>query len=76
VGGFDSATVQITVIGEDIAGFDGIFVDIEPGSAVPGCESTDTCLTPSQITIVQGQSITWRNQDTSAHTRRGSRWNF
>ena len=43
-------------------------VRIEPGSAVLGCETTNTCLTPNPITITQGETITWRNDDTAAHT--------
>ena len=34
----------------------------------PGCEKTDSCYIPSKITIKQGDSVTWINQDAAFHS--------
>jgi plastocyanin len=34
----------------------------------PGCEKTDSCYIPSKITIKQGDSVTWVNQDVAFHS--------
>jgi len=34
----------------------------------PGCEITDSCYTPSKITIKQGSPITWINEDSAFHS--------
>ncbi len=34
----------------------------------PGCEETDSCYIPSQITVRVGQSITWLNLDSAFHS--------
>lgn len=34
----------------------------------PGCEETDSCYLPPQITIDVGQTITWINEDRAFHT--------
>ena len=43
-------------------------VSINPGSSVPGCEKTNECFTPNQVTIDVGGEVTWSNDDTAAHT--------
>ena len=43
-------------------------VSINPGSSVPGCEKTNECFTPNQVTIDPGGEVTWTNDDTAAHT--------
>jgi predicted secreted protein with PEFG-CTERM motif len=43
-------------------------VSINPGSSVPGCETTNECFTPYQVTIDPGGEVTWTNDDTAAHT--------
>ncbi|MBI5146539.1 MAG: cupredoxin domain-containing protein [Thaumarchaeota archaeon] len=43
-------------------------VSIPAGSSVPGCEATNECFIPSSITIVTGNTVTWTNDDTAAHT--------
>jgi len=45
-----------------------IIVSIPAGSSVPGCESTDECFIPSAVTITTGNTVTWTNDDTAAHT--------
>jgi plastocyanin len=43
-------------------------VSIPAGSSFPGCEATDECFIPSAVTIATGNTITWTNDDTAAHT--------
>ena len=43
-------------------------VTIALGSAAPGCEETDICFLPHTISINEGESVVWSNQDTAAHT--------
>ena len=38
------------------------------GSAVPGCEETNQCFIPADVTINVGGTVTWSNDDTAAHT--------
>ena len=43
-----------------------------PGSSTPGCEETaDGCFIPSPVTIDIGETVTWENNDTAAHTATG-----
>jgi plastocyanin len=46
-------------------------VVIPAGTAVPGCESDNACFTPASITIKAGDTVTWNNVDTAAHTVTG-----
>ncbi len=46
----------------------GIDVEIPLGSAVPGCETTNSCWIPSTISVGVGDTVTWYNADTAAHT--------
>ncbi len=43
-------------------------VDAPAGTSVPGCEETNSCFTPADITINAGDTIEWNNIDTAAHT--------
>ncbi len=43
-------------------------VDIPTGTAVPGCEETNSCFTPADITINVGDTVEWSNIDSAAHT--------
>jgi len=43
-------------------------VSINPGSSVPGCEKTNECFTPNQVSVDPGGEVTWTNGDTAAHT--------
>lgn len=43
-------------------------VSIPAGSSSPGCETTDECFIPSEVTIDVGSEVTWTNDDTAAHT--------
>jgi len=38
------------------------------GASVPGCEERNECYIPSTIRVHRGDSVTWYNGDTAAHT--------
>ena len=48
-----------------------VSVQIPTGTAVPGCEETSECYLPSHVTINTGDTVTWSNGDTAAHTVTG-----
>lgn len=64
-------TVLVTIIA---LGISPVFaqsttsVSIPPGSSVPGCEETNECYIPSEITVDVDSEITWTNDDSAAHT--------
>jgi len=43
-------------------------VSVPEGTSVPGCEDTDECWFPSVVTVNVGETVTWSNDDTAAHT--------
>ena len=43
-------------------------VDIPTGTSVPGCEDSNACYSPADITINAGDTVEWINVDTAAHT--------
>jgi len=43
-------------------------VDVPAGTSVPGCEETNSCWSPADITINVGDTVEWDNVDTAAHT--------
>ncbi len=45
-----------------------VTVSVPAGSAVPGCEDTDECWFPSVVNVNIGDTVTWSNDDTAAHT--------
>ena len=46
-------------------------VDMPAGTSVPGCEETNECYIPADITINAGDTVEWTNSDTAAHTVTG-----
>ena len=40
-------------------------------SSRPGCEETNNCYIPSQISIKAGESVTWLNEDAAFHSVTG-----
>ena len=53
---------------EEVAGPQTISVDMPLGTSVPGCEETNECYIPANITINVGDTVEWINVDTAAHT--------
>ncbi len=43
-------------------------VILSEGSGVPGCEETGECFIPLSIQVDTGDTVTWFNADTAAHT--------
>jgi len=43
-------------------------VEVPAGTSVPGCEETNSCYAPADITINAGDTVEWPNVDTAAHT--------
>ena len=46
-------------------------VSIPSGTAVPGCEETNACYIPATVSIKKGDTVSWSNDDTAAHTVTG-----
>ncbi len=46
-------------------------VDIPKGTSVPGCEESNSCFLPEDITVNMGDTVEWINVDTAAHTVTG-----
>lgn len=43
-------------------------IDIPKGTSVPGCEESNSCYSPADITVNAGDTVEWVNVDTAAHT--------
>ena len=43
-------------------------ISLPTGSSVPGCDETHECFIPAQVSISVGETVTWSNDDTAAHT--------
>jgi len=43
-------------------------VSAPAGTSVPGCEETNACFIPDNVTVDVGGTVTWSNDDTAAHT--------
>jgi plastocyanin len=56
---------------EEPAGPTTHVVDMPAGTSVPGCEETNECYIPADITINTGDTVEWTNSDTAAHTVTG-----
>ncbi|MFZ8922518.1 MAG: cupredoxin domain-containing protein, partial [Nitrosopumilaceae archaeon] len=46
-------------------------VSTPQGTSVPGCEATNECYIPYEVTIDVGGVVTWTNDDSAAHTVTG-----
>jgi len=47
--------------------FNGV-ISIPEGSSVPGCDETNSCFIPFNVSVSAGEEITWSNDDSAAHT--------
>jgi plastocyanin len=47
--------------------FNGV-ISLPKGSGVPGCDETNECYLPFNVSISVGEEITWSNDDSAAHT--------
>ena len=48
-----------------------VIVENALGASVPGCEETNECFLPYEVSINVGDTVTWVNDDTAAHTATG-----
>jgi len=46
-------------------------VSTPEGTSVPGCETTNECYIPYEVTVDVGGEVTWSNDDSAAHTVTG-----
>ncbi|HUT06989.1 MAG TPA: plastocyanin/azurin family copper-binding protein, partial [Nitrosopumilaceae archaeon] len=54
-------------IGVDYSFAENASVSVPQGTSVPGCEITNECFIPFEITVNVGDKVTWSNDDSAAH---------
>ena len=64
----EETMVEEEMVMEESTGPTTHTVDIPEGTAVPGCEESNLCYLPADITINAGDTVDWINVDTAAHT--------
>ncbi len=63
-----AATVALLILVPPESRADAITViTIANDSAVPGCETTQSCLDPYSVTVIRGEMILWKNPTDSLH---------
>ena len=45
-----------------------VSVSVPAGTSLPGCEDTNECWDPPVVNVNIGDTVTWSNDDTAAHT--------
>lgn len=55
-------------IGMQPAFAETVTVSTPAGTSVPGCEETNDCYIPYEITVNVGDEVVWSNDDSAAHT--------
>ena len=66
----DSEAVSEMIVEEEsksMAPFSGT-ISVPSGSSVPGCDETNECFIPAEVTVNVGETVTWSNDDSAAHT--------
>ena len=67
----DQGMVGTIVVGDvavpEPVEFNGV-ISLPEGSGVPGCEDTNECYIPFNVSVSAGEEITWSNDDSAAHT--------
>ena len=43
-------------------------ISIPDGVGIPGCEETNECYSPYEVSVAVGTTVTWSNDDVAAHT--------
>ena len=66
----EETSEEETMMGES-AGPTTVHVEIPVGTSIPGCEETNECWSPADVTINAGDTVHWMNVDTAAHTVTG-----
>jgi len=62
------AVFAVMAIGPAFADHPTTEISIPAGSATPGCEATNECYIPSEVTIDAGSEVVWSNDDSASHT--------
>jgi len=60
-------TIAITM-GMQSAFAETVSVSVPQGTSVPGCEATNECFIPHEVTVNVGDEVVWSNDDSAAHT--------
>jgi len=55
------------VVESTLVEFNGM-ISIPEGSGTPGCDETNECYIPFNVSVSAGEEITWSNDDSAAHT--------
>ena len=58
----------VTAISPAFADHPTANVSAPAGTSVPGCEETNECYIPYEVTVDVGGEVTWTNDDSAAHT--------
>jgi predicted secreted protein with PEFG-CTERM motif len=61
------AVLALMVIPSAFADHESVEVEIAAGSSTPGCEETNECFIPAEVTIDVGSEVIWINDD-AGHT--------
>ena len=61
------STPKIETMPKALTPFTGT-VSLPSGSSVPGCDETNECFIPAEVSIGVGETVTWSNDDSAAHT--------
>ena len=67
----DAAAAEAEAAAMAAAGPETHIVETAMGSGAPGCETSNACYLPEDITINAGDTVKWDNVDTAAHTVTG-----
>ena len=63
----EPTTEPIVVTAPEPVEFNGI-ISVPQGSGTPGCDETNACFIPFNVSVSAGEEITWSNDDSAAHT--------
>jgi len=66
-----AAAAEAEAMADAAAGPETHIVETAMGSGAPGCETSNACYLPQDITINAGDTVTWDNVDNAAHTVTG-----
>ncbi len=63
-----SVTAPVVEDVPQMTGPSTVEVSLPSGTSVPGCEETNACFVPENVSISSGSTVVWNNDDTAAHT--------
>ncbi len=68
IGSIFAVFALMMVVPSAFADHANVPVSMPAGTQVQGCETTNECYIPAEVTIDVGSEVTWTNDDTAAHT--------